>query len=46
MNIQFNKIDYIESPHKKKIGQLSEFSTNIFVLKDEKKNIGEFQIHF
>ena len=47
IKIEFNKADYMESPHKKKVGELSEFSTNIYhVVDGEKINIGEFQIHF
>ena len=48
MNIYFKRPIYAEPPHKKKIGELSEFSTNVFhILPDNTKvTIGEFQFHF
>ena len=48
MNIDFVRPIYAELPHKKKFGELSEFSTNVFhTLPDGTKvTIGEFQLHF
>jgi hypothetical protein len=48
LNIGFKRPVYAEPPHKKKMGELSEFSTNVFhMLSDGTKvTIGEFQFHF
>lgn len=47
IDIKFRYPEYNEHPHKTKIGELAEFSTIVFYIEDgERKNIGEFQIHF
>ncbi len=47
MKLEYNHPHYAENPHKRKPGEVSEFSTNVFtILNGEKKNIGEFQFHF
>ena len=48
LNIGFKRPIYAEPPHKKKVGQLSEFSTNVYHTLDDgtQITIGEFQFHF
>ena len=48
LNIGFKRPIYAEPPHKKKIGGLSEFSTNVYHTLDDgtQITIGEFQFHF